>query len=266
MKTDVLSLEGAKQKEIALPSQFEEEYRPDVIKRAVLVVQANRRQKYGAMQEAGERYSSRLSRRRRQYRGSYGKGISRIQRKIMSRRGAHINMVGAFVPGTVGGRKGAPPKASKEWGQKINQKEKRLAIRSAIAATANREIVKLRATYSNVPLVLVHDMESLSKTQDVEDLLLRLGMEKEVERIKRVKIRAGRGKTRGRRYKGKASVLFVVSGKCPLQNAARNLDGVDVSFVNTLNAELLAPGTVPGRLTIWSEKAIERLAKEKLFI
>lgn len=266
MKAEVLSMEGAKQKEITLPSQFNEEFRPDVIKRAVLAIQANKRQAYGTMQEAGKRYSARLSRRRRQYRGSYGKGISRIQRKIMSRRGAHINMVGAFVPGTVGGRKGAPPKASKIWAQKINKKENRLAIRSAIAATANKDVVAARSAYSKVPLVIVDAMESIAKTKDVKALLLKLGMEKMVERMAESKIRAGRGKTRGRRYKNKSNVLFVVSGKCKLQSAAKNLSGVDVSDVKSLNAELLAPGAVAGRLTIWSEKAIEKLEKEKLFL
>ena len=144
----------------------------DVIKRAVLAIQANNRQAYGAMQEAGERASARLSRRRRHYRGSYGKGISRIQRKVMSRRGAHINFVGAFTPGTRGGRKSHPPKASKIWEQKVNVKERRLAIRSAIAATAKKEIVELRATFSKVPIIIVDSLESLAKTKDVEALLL----------------------------------------------------------------------------------------------
>ena len=266
MKADVLSLDGKKQKDISLPTQFDEEYRPDVIKRAVIAIQANKRQAYGAKQEAGERASARLSRRRRHYRGSYGKGISRIQRKVMSRRGAHINMVGAFTPGTRGGRKSHPPKASKIWEQKVNVKERRLAIRSAIAATAKKEIVELRATFSKVPIIIVDSLESLAKTKDVEALLLKLGMELEVARIKKTKMRAGRGKARGRRYKHKSSVLFVVSGKCKLQNAAKNLRGIDVSPVESLNAELLAPGAVAGRLTVWSEKAIERMQKEKLFL
>ncbi|MDI6737078.1 MAG: 50S ribosomal protein L4 [Nanoarchaeota archaeon] len=265
MKAELLSLDGKKEKEITLPEQFTEEFRPDVIKRAVLAIQANKRQKYGVTETAGKRYSSRLSRRRRQYRGSYGKGISRIQRKIMSRRGAHINMVGAFVPGARGGRTAHPPIAAKNWGQKVNDKERRLAIRSAIAATANKEIVAARASFSNVPLIIAEGIESIAKTKDVEALMLKLGMEKEIERIKESKVRAGRGKTRGRRHKNKSSVLFVVSGKCPLQKSAKNLHGVDVSDVKSLNAELLAPGAVAGRLTVWSSKAVEKMDKEKLF-
>jgi large subunit ribosomal protein L4e len=43
------------------------------------------------------------------------------------------------------------------------------------------------------------------------------------------------------------------------------LAGFDISNVNSLNAELLAPGAVPGRLTVWSLDAIEKMKKEKLF-
>ena len=41
--------------------------------------------------------------------------------------------------------------------------------------------------------------------------------------------------------------------------AAKNLPGVDVVTVDNLNVELLAPGTHPGRLTIWTQSAIEKL-------
>jgi large subunit ribosomal protein L4e len=34
---------------------------------------------------------------------------------------------------------------------------------------------------------------------------------------------------------------------------------VEVVTVNNLNAEILAPGTHPGRLTIWTNSAIEKL-------
>jgi large subunit ribosomal protein L4e len=41
--------------------------------------------------------------------------------------------------------------------------------------------------------------------------------------------------------------------------AVGNLLGVDVVTVEKLNVELLAPGTVPGRLTVWSSSAFEKL-------
>ena len=49
-------------------------------------------------------------------------------------------------------------------------------------------------------------------------------------------------------------------GLLPLERSVRNLPGVDVCRVAALNVELLAPGTHPGRLTVWTEDAISKLA------
>ncbi|MEA3378574.1 MAG: 50S ribosomal protein L4 [Nanoarchaeota archaeon] len=256
MKADVLSLEGKKLKSIDLPSQFEEEYRPNLIKRAVLAIFSHRRQKYGANPEAGKRSSSKISRRRKKYRGAYGHGISRVPRKILSRSGVQFNWVGAFAPGTVGGRRAHPPKAEKNWGQKINVKERRKAIRSAISAVF----------YNSKSLIIEPKLESVEKTKNVEKFLKTLGLENEIKRLKEKKVRAGKGKMRGRKYRRKKGPLFVVSKKCPLMKSAFNINGTDIAVVDSLNAELLAPGADTRRITIWSQSAIERLAKEKLFL
>ena len=118
-----------------LPEQFSELIRPDLIERAVFAIQSHKKQPYGASPEAGKRHSARISRRRHKYKTSYGHGISRVPRKIMSHRGERFNWVGALAPGTVGGRRAHPPKAEKIVDQKINKKERKKAIRSALAAT-----------------------------------------------------------------------------------------------------------------------------------
>jgi len=59
--------------------------------------------------------------------------------------------------------------------------------------------------------------------------------------------------------------LLVVSKKSKILNAC-NFQGFDVSLVDNLNTELLAPGAVPGRLVIWSLDSINKLEKEKLFL
>ena len=117
---NVLDLNGKNLKQIDVPEQFEGEYNQDLIKRAVMAIQSNKRQPYGAKPRAGKRYSSKLSRRRRQYKGSYGHGMSRVPRKVMWRRGMQFGYVGAHAPGTVGGRRAHPPKAEKRWNKKIN--------------------------------------------------------------------------------------------------------------------------------------------------
>ncbi len=268
MKLKILTKEGTEKGSQDLPNQFSETVRPDIIKRAVLSLQSIRRQKYGANPEAGMRSSSILSKRRRKYRGMYGHGISRTPRKIMSSRGTQFNWVGAFAPNTVGGRRAHPPKAEKGWAQKINKKERRMAIRSALAATVNKELVAERGHIvpDNYPFVLESGLESLDKTKQVVDALKKLGFEKELERSSKKRIRAGRGKLRGRKYKKSIGPLIVISKECKLEKAAKNIPGVKVVKINALNAELLAPGAVAGRVTLYTQAALERLDKEKLFM
>lgn len=267
MKLNILDQTNNKTGEIQLPWQFEEELRPDLIQRAVLTLQSHRRQAYAASKSAGKRASTKLSRRRRDYKGSYGYGISRVPRKIMSRRGSRMNWVGAFAPGTVGGRRAHPPKTEKIWKKKINEKERAKAIRSAIAATMQKEVVVQRGHLvpKHYPFILDGKFESLNKTREVISALNRLGLETELQRTDRKKIRAGKGKSRGRKYKKSKGPLIVVSVKNKLYGAAKNIPGVDVADVRSLNAELLAPGAKAGRLTLWTISAIDLLEKENLF-
>ena len=267
MKLKILDQSNSERGSKELPVIFSEEIRPDLIKRAVETLQSNSRQRYGADILAGKKCSAELSRRRRKYRGSYGHGISRVPRKITSRSGLRFNWTGAFAPGTVGGRRAHPPKASKIWTVKINKKEKKKAIRSAVAATVVKEMVKERGHMppESYPFIITDDFETLSKTRQVVDALKKLGFNEELERSSVKTYRTGKARLRGRKYRKKKGPLFVVSKKCPLLKAAANISGVDAVAVNELNAELLAPGTMPGRLTLFTQSAIDKLEKEKLF-
>ena len=268
MKLKIISTQGAASGEATLPGQFTEPVRSDLIKRAVEVIFANSRQPYGASEGAGMRHSANLSRRRHKYRGSYGFGISRVPRKIMSRRGTRFNWVGAVAPGTVGGRRAHPPKAEKIWAKKINKKERRKAIRSAISATILKDLVQERnhVIPKEYPCILNNDFETIKKTKDLKAALDKIGLSEELKRTSERKIRAGKGKARGRKYKTKVGPLLVVSSECDLLKSGKNILGLEVVEVSKLNCSLLAPGTVPGRLTFFTEKAIEKLEKEKLFM
>src|SRR3989338_2841221 len=169
MKLAILDSTNNKTGEIELPSQFKEEFRPDLIYRSVLAIQSHKRQTYAASAKAGKRASAKLSRRRREYRGSYGFGISRVPRKIMSRRGSRMNWVGAFAPGTVGGRRAHPPKSEKIWSKKINKKENAKAIRSAISATLLKEVVVSRGHLipNDYPFVLDDKFEMIGETKNI---------------------------------------------------------------------------------------------------
>jgi large subunit ribosomal protein L4e len=248
-----------------LPKQFEEPIRDDLIYRAVLTVQSNKRQPYGAYTDAGMNVSAKLSRRRRDYKGAYGQGIARTPRKIMSHRGTRFNWVGALAPNTVGGRRAHPPKADRDWSKKLNVKERRKALCSALSATVSKDIVSKRGHIipQEFPFILSNDVEKIAKTKDVIEMLYALGFKNELDRTSSsgMSIRAGKGKNRGRPFKIKKSVLFVVSKKCALNKSAANISGVDIVTPQHLNAELLAPGTKPGRLTLYTEGAVDEIAK-----
>ncbi|MDD9953986.1 MAG: 50S ribosomal protein L4 [Candidatus Woesearchaeota archaeon] len=253
---------------VSLPPQFSEPVRNDLIQRAVLALQSKKRQPYGSYGNAGLRHSTRISKRRSDYRTSYGKGISRVPRKILTRRGTQMYWVGAEAPGTVGGRRAHPPKPYKNWEQKINQKENRKAIRSAMAATVDKELVVARGHKipENFPFALDNSFEKIAKTNELTKALEQLGFAAELLRGANRKIRAGKGTMRNRKYKQAKTFLFVVSSReAALMQAAMNVPGADVVSVEALNAELLAPGTHPGRLTLYTQAALDRVEKEKLF-
>jgi large subunit ribosomal protein L4e len=267
MKLSIFSADNTEKGKMELPVQFTEEIRPDLIRRAVIAIKCNKRQPYGSDIWAGMKASAKLSRRRRNYRGGYGTGISRVPRKILSRRGTRFNWQAAVAPGTVKGRQAHPPKADKIWSVKMNKRERRKAIRSAISATLIKEVVAANGHTlpDKYPFFADSWIESLTKTSEVIDMLTKLGFANEIERTSEKKIRAGMGKGRGRPYKTKTGLLIVVSGECSLENAAANIQGFDVIRVDKLNAEALSHDVIPGRVALFTEKAVERLAKEGLF-
>ena len=268
MKLKLISIDGSEKGSVDLPKVFSEQIRPDIIKRAVSTIEANGRQAYGAKPDAGMRASANLSRRRHAYRGGYGSGISRVPRKIMSSRGTRFNWVAAVAPGTVGGRRAHPPKSEKIFDKKINAKENRLAIRSALSASLNKEIVsdhghKVPESY---PFIVSEEIENISKTKELVAIFEKLGFKDELSRTSVRKIRAGKGKLRGRRYRRKKGPLLVVGDDCALLKSAKNIQGIDIVKIKNINAELLAPGCSIGRLTLFTKGAIEKLEKDKLFM
>lgn len=268
MKLKIFNKDNAEKGTVDLPIQFNEDIRPNLIKRAVLSLQSKARQPYGTDVEAGKKHSVRVSRRRRDYRGSYGQGISRVPRKVTSRRGTRINWVGAQAPGTRGGRRAHPPKADKIWDQKINKKENRKAIRSALSAVMQKELVTERGHKipENYPFVIDNDFEKISKTKDFKIALEKVGFTADLERADSRKVRAGKGKARSRKYKTKKSLLIVVKDDCELVKYAKNILGVDIVKVKELNAEMLAPGADIGRASLFTKDAIDMIANEKMFM
>lgn len=268
MEVKVLTKENAEKGKVKLPDQFSEEIRADLVKKAVLAVQANKRQKYGNKPDAGMRASAKLSRRRRKYRGGYGAGISRVPRKILSRSGTRFNWVGAVSPGTVGGRRAHGPTSEKEFAVKLNDKERKKAIRSALAATMNAELVSARGhkVPKAYPFVLADEFEAAKKTKEFKVAFDKLELSEEMQRSATKTIRAGKGTMRNRRYKKRVGPVIVVSSDAQALVSAKNLPGFSVVKVGDLNAEILAPGCNVGRMALFTEKALAEMKERKLFI
>jgi large subunit ribosomal protein L4e len=251
-KLKVFSPDGAYVTDIDAPVHFLEPVRPDLIRRAYLSALTARFQPKGVYEGAGKEHSCESF--------GVGLGLARIPRYKGS-----LWPRGCFAPNTRGGRRAHPPKVEKKLHEEINKKEKNLAIRSAIAATGYKSWVAARGHVIDkvpaLPVVVTEDAEKIGRAKEAKKLFQTLGLWPDVERAaERIRIRAGKGKMRGRRYKEPKSVLVVVSdSKVPLVAAVRNFPGVDVVAVSNLNMLVLAPGGAPGRLTLWTLPAVEKL-------
>ncbi|AMM54402.1 50S ribosomal protein L4 [Pyrococcus kukulkanii] len=250
MKVKVFDLNGQPVDEIELPKVFFTPFRPDLIRRAVIASWTHRIQPQGRDPMAGKRRVTENI--------GKGHGMARVERLKTPPRYA------AFVPFARGGRRTHPPKVEKIIWEDINKKERRLAIMSAIAATANYDIVKARGhvidNVPQLPLIVVDDLQKIQKTRETREIFKKLGIWDDIERAKEKSgVRAGKGKMRGRRYKKAKGPLIVVGKNEGIVLGARNHPGVDVVVVDNLGVEHLAPGTHPGRLTVWTVSAIERL-------
>ncbi len=248
MKVPVLSLANEKVDEIELPRVFETPVRPDVIKRAVIAQQSHGFQPQGRDPMAGKRNVA-ISR-------GTGHAQARLPRAKESSRAD-------FAVQAVGGHSAFPPRSEKVTVKRINQKEKRLAIRSGIAASAQKELVVARGHeiegVSQLPLVVDDALEGVQKTKEIREAFEKLGVWADVERADRKGVRAGRGKMRGRSRKTGKGPLLVIAEDKGIGKAVRNLPGVDVTALRNLNAELLAPGAHPGRLVVWGRSAFNAI-------
>ena len=160
-----------------------------------------------------------------------------------------------------------PPRPERNWAQKVNKKELKIARQSALAATACAECVRARGHQFDdsvsFPIVVEDDMVSLKATSEVVELFEKIGIGYDLERAKEGrKIRAGRGTMRNRKYRTPVSVLIVVADderNAPIFKSASNLPGVTVEEVKTLNTSILAPGGDAGRLTVYTKSAIDAI-------
>jgi large subunit ribosomal protein L4e len=191
-----------------------------------------------------------------------GLGIARLARA----RGEGFPRAGqaAGVAGVRHGRVAHPPESWKDIYKKINRKEKQLGLCSAIAVTAKKELVQRRGhKISNevkLPLVVSNDIESIAKTKDLKNALIRLGLGDDLARASLVrKARSGTARRRGRSARSGTSALIIVGNDSKLVTLSGSIPGINIKHVKELSILDLVPGSKPIRLTIYSQSAIDYL-------
>jgi large subunit ribosomal protein L4e len=244
--TNLFSLDGKVVRRVDLPDAFKFPIRNDLIVRFTNAYQSNGRTPYGSYWFAGNR--------RVGHNMGPNHGISRYPRVAGSSRGVMLS-------NARGGRSAHHPVTEKNWNLKVNRKERTYAKLSALSSTVSPELVKKRGhrfTVESLPVILEDRFEQIERTSEATEVLEKVGVFSDIIRSKEgTKIRAGRGKSRGRKYVTPKSILFVVRDKSRISKALKNLPGVDIVKPEELNAYVLAPGGHPGRLLVMTEGALD---------
>ncbi len=271
MKAKIINIEGKKAGEIEIPRIFSGKIREDIV--AKVLETKKTKQPYGPSPVAGKQHSAsgRIVHRRHVWRSGYGRGMSRIPRKIFSGRGSSFNWAGAEISSVRGGRRAHPPKSLFMVNtKKINKKEGQIALASALSATANKEhlfskyqSLKERLKEKDIkelpelPVIVESRLASLRSKELGSSLKKILGENLFRVVSKKQKTRSGKGKSRGRRHKTNAGLL-IVTGK----NEKLKTNAFEIVNVKNLGVEDLAEGGL-GRLVIYTESAINELKKRE---
>jgi large subunit ribosomal protein L4e len=255
-KAEVIGLDGKSAGRVDIPTVFATQLRPDLVKRVFWLVRSHALQPKGRDPMAGERTTAET------HSPPTGTGRSRIPR-VKGERYTRGGLAGG-VASVVKGRLPHPPKSEKVIHLKVNKKEKRLATASAIAYTADLEAVKgrgHRVEKVSLPLVVSDDIESVEKTSELVSFLEKVDLGEELKRTREgIRRNGGKARLRGRGYTSRAGPLIVVTNDRGVGRAASSIPGVAVARVDSLNVAQLAPGGIPGRLTLWTESSLGTLS------
>ena len=240
---------------------FESPIREDIV--AKVLETKKKQQPYSPSPVGGKQHSAKglIVHARHVWRSGYGRGQSRVPRKIFSRRGSQFNWQAAEVPNAKGGMRAHPPKITQfVRGLKINKKELEIAFASSIAATGSEKyILKKYSTLEKLdkkaPFIVSSEVTKLKIKQMLAELKTLFGNLYGVS-IKEKSIRAGKGKLRGRKHKSNAGMIFVVG-----ENERLKTGLFDVKKANELSVMDLANGGL-GRAAVYTENAVKELEEK----
>lgn len=239
---------------LSLPAVFTAPLRPDLVREVHTNMAKNKRQAYGVSRWAGMQTSAES--------WGTGRAVSRIPR--VPGGGTHRAGQAAFGNMCRGGHMFNPNRTWRRWHRCVNVTQKRHAMASAIAASALPSLVLARghriSEVPELPLVVSEGAQSLLKTRAAVDMLRKLGLEADLAHVADSKtVRAGVGKSRGRRFNMRRGPLVVYSEDSGIVKACRNIPGVELCHVDRLNLLQVAPGGTFGRLIVWTAPAFNRL-------
>ena len=257
MKVTSYTTSGERGEEIELPSVFMTPFRRELIHKAYTNLNSHKFQPQGRHPTAGMDVVADTND------PPTGQGISRVARARGGGGGRQGQ--GAEVASTRGGRQAHPPIAEKRTYKKLNKKEKRLALCSAIAATASKALIESRGHkvegIESFPMIVSDDIESISKTSEISGVLDSLNLSQDIRRLESRKPRSGKSRLRGRSKKVGKSVLLVAKDPSNISRAVGALPGVETTSVKNLSVLDLAPGSDPIRLTVYTKSAIVEIGK-----
>ena len=246
----VYSPAGEKVEDVLLPKLFSLYVRKDLIRRVFFSEFTARLQPKGRDPMAGRRTSAVSL--------GPGYGVARVPRIKGTMRAALVNMAR-------GGRAAHPPRVEKRLHEEVNKRERILGTMSALAATSIVEMVRDRGhrfSVDRLPVIIDSEvLEAVDSVKKAKSLLEKLGLYEDIVRAKeRTRWKAGKGKMRGRRYVTPKSILFILEDRrSPFALSVKGLPGVDVAEPKLVNILQLAPGGVPGRLTVITTGALRQL-------
>lgn len=239
---------------VQLPAVFTAPIRSDVVHYVHSLMAKNARQAYAVSLKAGMQTPA--------VSWGTGRAVARIPR--VPGGGTSRSGQGAFGNMCRGGRMFGPTKIWRRWHRKISVNQRRYAVSSALAATAVPALVMARGhkidNVPELPLVLSDTLNNISSTKQAKAALEVVGAYDDVQKSQdSKKVRRGVGKSRNRRYVQRRGPLIVYDVSEGLHKAFRNLPGVELAVVDSLNLLDLAPGGHLGRFCIWTKGAFEKL-------
>merc|ERR1711926_30376 len=161
----VFNEQGEVASQVTLPAVFKAPIRPDIVSFVQQQMSLNRRQPYAVSRKAGHQTSAES--------WGTGRAVARIPR--VRGGGTHRSGQAAFGNMCRGGRMFAPTKTWRRWHRPINQKQRRYALCSALAASSIPALLMARGhkidQVPEVPVVCTNAIESLTKTKAAVALL-----------------------------------------------------------------------------------------------